>query len=87
MPSTPSGLFRRSKPDKRASSGPSTFYRNQTPKTESIKVELKNQTHFIRPEDVLVPDSDIGAGVEQKSGIEHDLQATRLRLRRFIDGN
>lgn len=55
--------------------------------SESIKVELNNQQQFIRPEDILIPDSDIGGGLEDKSGLDNDIQATRLRLRRFIDNN
>ncbi|GER29025.1 receptor expression-enhancing protein [Striga asiatica] len=69
------GFFRRSKPEKRA-------YRNQTSKSEAIKVELQNQRHFIRPEDVLVSDP-LGA---DKSDVDHEIEAARNRLRRFIDG-
>ncbi|KAG8376795.1 hypothetical protein BUALT_Bualt09G0101100 [Buddleja alternifolia] len=90
-PSTPSGIFRRNKSDKRRPpappAGPSTSYRNQTTKSESIQVQLHNQTHFIRPEDVFVPDSDIDGGLEDKSGADQNLQAVRLRLRRFIGGD
>ncbi|KAK6131587.1 hypothetical protein DH2020_034601 [Rehmannia glutinosa] len=79
------GIFRRSKPDKRGPpSAPSTSYRNQTPKSETIKVQLQNQTQFVRPEDVLMPDS---CGLDDKSGVDHEIQAARLRLRRFIDSN
>ncbi|CAA0837827.1 HVA22-like protein j [Striga hermonthica] len=70
------GFFRRSKPEKRA-------YRNQTSKSEAIKVELQNQRHFIRPEDVLVSDPKLGA---DKSDVDHEIEAARNRLRRFIDG-
>ncbi|GFQ02948.1 hva22-like protein i [Phtheirospermum japonicum] len=76
------GLFRRSKPEKRRPSS----HRNQTPKSEAIKVELQNQTQFVRPEDVLLPDSNIGGGLGKKSSVDHEIEATRLRLRRFIDG-
>ncbi|KAL3839342.1 hypothetical protein ACJIZ3_023933 [Penstemon smallii] len=81
------GMFRRNKSDKRRSppSAPSTSYRSQTPKSESIQVHLDNQTHYIHPEDVLFPDSGIGNGSDTKS--EHDLHNVRNRLRRFIDGN
>ncbi|KAK6139866.1 hypothetical protein DH2020_026380 [Rehmannia glutinosa] len=81
--STSFGIFRRSKDSKRGS-GPSTSYRNQTPKSEAIKVQLQNQTQFVRPEDVLMPDS---CGLDDKSGVDHEIQAARLRLRRFIDSN
>ncbi|KAI3471891.1 hypothetical protein Pfo_028579 [Paulownia fortunei] len=70
-----------------AAIGTSTSYRNQTPQSESIKVELQNQTQFIRPEDILIPDSDIGGRLDEKSGVDHEIQAARLRLRRFIDSN
>ncbi|PIN06587.1 HVA22/DP1 protein [Handroanthus impetiginosus] len=90
-PSKSFGFFRRSKPDKRRQpsppSGPSTSYRNQTPKSEAIKVQLQNQPPYIRPEDILIHDSAIGAGLEDKSGVDDDIQAARLRLRRFMDGN
>ncbi|KAL3628177.1 hypothetical protein CASFOL_027223 [Castilleja foliolosa] len=80
------GFFRRSKPDKRRPSGTSTSYRNQTPKSEAIKVELQNQTQYIRPEDVLYPESKIGGGLGKKSSVDQEIEDARLRLRRFIDG-
>ncbi|KAL8039823.1 hypothetical protein ABFS82_10G059600 [Erythranthe guttata] len=87
-PPAPSGLFRWS--SKRRQSPPAgpatTHHRNYTPKSESIKVELQNQTHFIRPEDVLIPDSNIGSKLREKSDADHDVHAARVRLRRFIDG-
>ncbi|KAL6575068.1 hypothetical protein OROMI_012353 [Orobanche minor] len=81
------GIFRRSKPDKRRpATGPSTSYRNyQTPKSKAIKVELQKQRQFISPEDVLTRDSK-GALEERSGGLDHEIEAARVRLRRFIDG-
>ncbi|XP_051131402.1 putative HVA22-like protein g [Andrographis paniculata] len=94
-PAKSSGFFfRRNKPDKRRppppvtpSAPPLNLYRNETPKSESIQVQLQNQTQYIRPEDVLIPDSDPDAGSGRKTGLDHDVQAARLRLRRFIDND
>ncbi|KAL8517699.1 hypothetical protein ACS0TY_015796 [Phlomoides rotata] len=85
-PSTSSGLFGRSKNDKRKGGpAPFTSYRNQTPKSESIKVELQSEPQFIRPEDVVISGSNIGGGLKDKSGLNDDVQAARQRLRNFID--
>lgn len=81
----PLGLMKKSK-DKRSSSGPSTSYRNETHVSESIQVELQNQSQFIRPEDVLVCDKDIVGGLKGKSSLDNDVSTARHRLRRFIDG-
>lgn len=81
----PLGLMKKSK-DKRSSSGPSTSYRNETHVSESIQVELQNQSQFIRPEDVLVCDQDIVGGLKGKSSLDNDVSTARHRLRRFIDG-
>ncbi|PIN06033.1 HVA22/DP1 protein [Handroanthus impetiginosus] len=80
-PSTPSGKFKRNKSDKRRPPipppGPSTPHGGQTPRSDSIKVQLHNQTQFIHSEDFLIPDSNI----EAKSDSEHELRAARLRLK------
>ncbi|KAL0410171.1 UNVERIFIED_CONTAM: HVA22-like protein i [Sesamum latifolium] len=89
-PSSSFGIFRRNSDKRRPPSprsGPSTSHRSQTAKSEAIKVELDSKTQFIRPEDILVPGSDICGGSEEKSGADRELHAARLRLRRFIDGN
>ncbi|KAK4419440.1 HVA22-like protein j [Sesamum alatum] len=90
-PSSSFGIFKRNNSGKRRPasprSAPSTSYRSQTPKSEAIKVELDSKTQFIRPEDIPIPDPDICGGSEGKSGVDRELQAARLRLRRFIDGN
>ncbi|KAH6806165.1 Abscisic acid-responsive family protein [Perilla frutescens var. frutescens] len=83
QPSAPP-LPKRSKHDEKRSS---TSYRNQTTMSESIKVELQNQSQFIRPEDVLISDSDVVNGAfKDKSGLETQVSTARHRLRRFIDG-
>lgn len=90
QPSAPSVGFmnRTGKHDRRGSSGASTSYRNQTPTSESIKVELQNQSHqFIRPEDVIVSDSGVNGGFGEKLGLEKEVSTVRNRIRRFIDGN
>lgn len=68
--------------------GPSSnTHRSESSKSETILVHLDNQTHYIRPEDVLrVPDTDHGKGFGPNSGVEQDVQAARNRLRRFIGG-
>ncbi|KAL6521188.1 hypothetical protein OROGR_017757 [Orobanche gracilis] len=80
------GIFRRSKPDKRRPSlpGPYTSYHNQTPKSKAIKVELQKQRQSISPEDVLTHDR-MGA-LEERSRLDHEIEAARARLGRFIDG-
>ncbi|KAG6433888.1 hypothetical protein SASPL_105507 [Salvia splendens] len=44
----------------------------------------ENETHLIRPEDVI--DSD-GFNFKEKLGLENDVSTAKHRLRRFIDGN
>ncbi|KAG6430700.1 hypothetical protein SASPL_108772 [Salvia splendens] len=80
----PVGFMRRSK--RGPPPGGSTSYFSQAPMSESIKVELHNE-QFIRPEDVIVSNLDIGGGSKQKFGLEKDVKTARHRLRRFIDGN
>ncbi|KAI3447415.1 hypothetical protein Pfo_004080 [Paulownia fortunei] len=86
-PSTPSGMFKRNKSDKRRPPipppGPSTPHRSQTPKSQSIKVQLHNQTQFIHPDDILIPDSNIDSGLEEESDSENALHAARVKLRHF----
>ncbi|KAK4478781.1 hypothetical protein RD792_014280 [Penstemon davidsonii] len=92
-PTTPSRIIKRSKSDKRRPPIPPpgrslSNLSQSSPRSKSIQVHLHNQTQFIRPEDVLIPDSDNDKnGLEPKSGAEDDLHAARLRLRHFIDGN
>ncbi|XP_051150512.1 putative HVA22-like protein g [Andrographis paniculata] len=56
--SSSSGMFGRSEPDRRRPPAPFARYRNQTPKVESLKVELllPKQKVYVRPEDVLIQD-------------------------------
>lgn len=82
----PMGLMKKGKEKRSSSSGPSTSYRNERHVSESIKVELQNESQFIRPEDVLVCDEDIVGGLKGKSSLDNDVSTTRHRLRRFIDG-
>ncbi|KAL2503085.1 putative HVA22-like protein g [Forsythia ovata] len=64
--------------------GPSTSYRAQTPKSESIQVQLHNHTQTVRAEDILFPDSDIGS---EKSGVDKHLHSPRIKFRRFKGSN
>ncbi|KAK6126436.1 hypothetical protein DH2020_039824 [Rehmannia glutinosa] len=74
-PSTPSGIFKRNKSDKRRPPipppGSSTSHLSQTPRSESFKVQLHNQTQFIHPEDILIPDPNIDSRLEEKSDGDH----------------
>ncbi|KAL1545656.1 putative HVA22-like protein g [Salvia divinorum] len=58
---------------------------SKAPRSEPIKVD----PHFVRPEDVIVSDSDtvVGFNFKEKLGLEKDVSTARHRLRRFIDGN
>ncbi|XP_073052503.1 putative HVA22-like protein g isoform X1 [Primulina eburnea] len=89
-PTTPSGILQNNKPEKKRPSVPtwrtSTSNRAQTPKSESIQVQLQDQTNHIRPEDVIVPDIDIGEGSKEKCSVELNLHAARLKLRRSKGG-
>ncbi|KAL6507769.1 hypothetical protein OROGR_023964 [Orobanche gracilis] len=72
-----SGIFRRSKPDKRrpslpAATGPSTSYHNQPPKSKAIKIELQKQRQFISPEDVVTRDSK--GALEERPGLDHEIE-------------
>ncbi|KAL0309471.1 UNVERIFIED_CONTAM: HVA22-like protein h [Sesamum radiatum] len=68
-PSSSFGIFKEQRQGRPASprSGPSMSHRSQTAKSEAIKVELDSKTQFIRPEDILVPGSDICGGSEKIS--------------------
>ncbi|KAK6152268.1 hypothetical protein DH2020_014903 [Rehmannia glutinosa] len=74
-PSTPSGIFKRNKSDKRRPPilppGSSTSHLSQTPRSESFKVQLHNQTQFIHPEDILIPDPNIDSRLEEKPDGDH----------------
>ncbi|KAL8036426.1 hypothetical protein ABFX02_12G157900 [Erythranthe guttata] len=81
-PSTPSGIFKRTKSDKRRPPvPPSPSHRSQTPKSDSTKVQLRSQTQFIHTEDILIPDSNIGIKLEAKSDSEPDSHAKRVEHR------
>ncbi|KAK6147272.1 hypothetical protein DH2020_018184 [Rehmannia glutinosa] len=78
------GIFRRSKPDKRGRRPhPPPLIVTKHPSLRLLKFSSKIK-RTVRPEDVLMPDS---CGLDDKSGVDHEIQAARLRLRRFIDSN
>ncbi|XP_047976137.1 putative HVA22-like protein g [Salvia hispanica] len=65
------------------------FMNSQPPSHFSQAPRSENGTHLVRPEDVIVCDSNcVGAfNSNEKLGLEKDVSTAKHRLRRFIDGN